>query len=50
MSRKEGSIATLKVRINLPEAKALYSELASIVDPRVEGLSVTKRRGYSSMP
>jgi alcohol dehydrogenase class IV len=31
------------LRFNLPEAEALYSELAPIVDPKTEGLSVSQK-------
>jgi alcohol dehydrogenase class IV len=31
------------LRFNLPEAEPLYAELAPIVDPRIDGLSVNQK-------
>jgi alcohol dehydrogenase class IV len=36
-------VLTQVLRFNLPEAEALYAELAPIVDPRTEGLSVSQK-------
>jgi alcohol dehydrogenase class IV len=36
-------VLTQVLRFNLPEAEPLYAELASIVDPRTEGLSVGQK-------
>ena len=36
-------VLTQVLRFNLPEAEALYAELAPIVDPRTEGLSVGQK-------
>ena len=36
-------VLTQVLRFNLPEAEPLYAELAAIVDPRTEGLSVSQK-------
>jgi alcohol dehydrogenase class IV len=36
-------VLTQVLRFNLPEAEALYAELAPIVDPKTEGLSVSQK-------
>ena len=36
-------VLTQVLRFNLPEAETLYAELAPIVDPRTEGLSVSQK-------
>src|SRR6201997_3018291 len=36
-------VLTQVLRFNLPEAEALYAELAPIVDPKSEGMSVSQR-------
>jgi alcohol dehydrogenase class IV len=36
-------VLTQVLRFNLPEAEALYAELAPIVDPKIEGLSTSQK-------
>ena len=36
-------VLTQVLRFNLPEAEALYAELAPIVDPKTEGLSTSQK-------